>query len=395
MDKLRSQIGGVSLKAIYRSSISEVVSEHGEIDITEKEAMEARESAVSNSRETVFSVYKKVRIYQSTIDEFNRGKHDNGGYLRDLMISIGPVRAEKLKKAILSGSIYIGCNLVVEKEDYKPVHLKTEDMTIAGPGSKCSYQIPVHPKIVRYLSKPMLNQLREATCLEESAHLPRFISLIQLGYTLYEIIRGSGDSWSKIILGIFTIMSILQTASLFFLPMQVSAFSIESDLERDRAYYEKQGIQNIDIYNVNNFNGAMAHISEEVEGSEKKNARVALQVLARSRVPSYLGLALFVENKTRLKSLSTQPSGKWELCVLSSGVVVPLLFGIIAGYERHTTTQWLVIAWICSSIPFTFLRLFFLEPDLINSKTFIPMMLVMVLPGISLILAATICSYLP
>ncbi|KAL0093664.1 hypothetical protein F4703DRAFT_1830590 [Phycomyces blakesleeanus] len=268
-------------------------------------------------------------------------------------------------------------------------------MTIAGPGSKHMYQIPVHPKIIRYLSKSMLNQLKEATRLEESSHLPRFISLIQLGYTLYEIIRDSGDSWSKLILGIFTIMSILQTASLYFLPMQVSAFSIESDLERYEALCEELEVKPVYITDDELLQSTMKLLTQGAEKSERKHARIALHALAKSNVPSHLGMILFVEKETKLKGISTQPSGKWEYFVLSSGIVIPLLLGIIAGYKRHTRTEWIVLAWIISSIPFTFLRLFYLEPDYITKKSFPFATFLMVIPGITLIFVATVFSYMP
>ncbi|KAI9033841.1 hypothetical protein CLU79DRAFT_725738 [Phycomyces nitens] len=94
-------------------------------------------------------------------------------------------------------------------------------------------------------------------------------------------------------------------------------------------------------------------------------------------------------------SSSIQPAGRWETLVIIGGTVVPLLLGLLAGYTEQSPTKWIVLAWIVGSWPFTFIRIYVIDPNyMVNGLAFGLTTFFLVLPGIALVISATVLGNL-
>ncbi|KAI9005839.1 hypothetical protein CLU79DRAFT_723890 [Phycomyces nitens] len=111
-----------------------------------------------------------------------------------------------------------------------------------------TYQLPVHPTSVRYFTKEMIDELKMTHRIQDKSFSQTAFTIVQLGYTVYECIEGSGQKWSKVVMIIFMIMSILQTISVYVLPTQVAAYSIKAVAKypKDIEYFEDRDLFDLD-----------------------------------------------------------------------------------------------------------------------------------------------------
>ncbi|KAL0085115.1 hypothetical protein J3Q64DRAFT_1745678 [Phycomyces blakesleeanus] len=327
---------------------------------------------------------------------YNRIAHDNGAYLDQILTEMGPKNAKKMKHAILNGSIYIGYNQE-EAAQRDLIRQLTINMEVTGPGARCKYQMPVHPVIIRYLPTDMLDQLKIAGNLEDTSSLSKITSAVQLLYTVYEIVRGSGNGWSKLIMGVFMIMSLLQTASLVFLPTQLVAFSIHCKTERNMGTNSYNLAEKITHPITRLLTRILPKFLQNLTNDIVKEHDYALiGALEKSALPPMLIYKIMMGLSVSQVSSSIQPAGRWETLVIIGGTVVPLLLGLLAGYTEPSPAKWIVLAWIVGSWPFTFIRIYVIDPNyMVNKLAFALTTLFLVLPGIALVISATVIGNLP
>ncbi|KAL0078988.1 hypothetical protein F4703DRAFT_1878160 [Phycomyces blakesleeanus] len=272
-------------------------------------------------------------------------EYDNAPYLAAFLHVIGPEQAKKTKGCILNRSVTIGFNNV-KPTIYMLSSRVTNEISVTGPGAACKNQAEILPKVFRYMSDSMIDQLETAHNMDETSYVEILVTIGQLFFTTIECMDIDGDRWAKVIIIIYTSMSVLQTGSLIALHKQTMAYSIKND-----------GRENMFL-----------------------NSKV---------------LTLTEEERKLLGESTNKFESNEEVVILSTftGIVVFLLIGIWADYSSHSITEWLVLAWILSPILaalgfFTF----------ICNNSDIMLYLILVIASISSIgclIAATIIGYLP
>ncbi|KAI9021597.1 hypothetical protein CLU79DRAFT_752308 [Phycomyces nitens] len=320
-----------------------------------------------------------VNQYKDAIAEFDSKKNDNGPFLASLLHSIGPLRARKLRHCILNGSIFIGYNQYNGTNCMRRYRLTSKDMVLTGSGAICYYQLPVCSSAIRYLPVDMLNELQAASFIDNTSYIQVLITLFQLGYTLYECIRGAGSRWSKLVMIVFTIMSVLQTMSLLLLHSQVAAFSIrcrnenpypelplihdssckiEKARKKDSKGDPKDSQEDPAMYEFTLLSTVLGrrwlgHAPKDI-GLNRVRRSVAYDVMSKSGVSPTMIKKLFGEEKAALVDISPHPGGVWEVlaCILGTGA--PFLIGIWAGYGSSVTTMTVTISWIGISFGYSY-----------------------------------------
>ncbi|KAI9030925.1 hypothetical protein CLU79DRAFT_732053 [Phycomyces nitens] len=321
---------------------------------------------------------------------------DNSIYLAAILNTLEPSQAKKVKDCFLNNSLYLGLDLkdsTIKDDESKELTMKddislikdkllyTKNMTITGPGAICRYQIPIRPQNVCFLTREMLNQLQPVHYLDNTSYIAICITSGQLVYTLIECIDADGDRWAKVIMLIYTVMSVLQTISLIVLHKQLAAYSIH---------------YNEDIKLADNF-GPKYDDSEIIEimpeyitNIEKKHDDNLLCYRG-----SFLEKLNNNENLTSRVVKFLQKKGSFTLSGLG-GLGLSLLIGIWADYTARSTTQWIVLAWILS--PFLSFPIYLIRNNIYPKKRwlYIPFMSLFYLTGIGgagCVIAATIEGY--
>ncbi|KAG0162738.1 hypothetical protein DFQ28_009625 [Apophysomyces sp. BC1034] len=327
--------------------------------------------------------------------------------LQILLKRIGRVKAKKIRSCILNHNMFLGTDTPLEHEHWSDVKFRSKDMAVCGPGARRRYQIPISPSMIEYLPKQLLEQLEEAHGIEDRSYVAKLVTLVQAGYSTYEILTGDGDRWSKVILGVYMSMSILQVASLFVLPSQFVAFSIG-----DPAENKEDGVTSSEK-SVESSGEEISVMPPDIciacdkphsrDGSQEDNADCgqrmwSLLVLRKAGVDT--SLARLALDHSIMKKWSTglgfrdQPRGWWKRGVYAGNVAIPLLFGIIAGYQDPSPAKWIVLAWIIANYPFTLILLYldYSRDDRWCCCAFT--IILFILPGIALIVAATVLGYI-
>ncbi|KAI9027565.1 hypothetical protein CLU79DRAFT_717077 [Phycomyces nitens] len=223
----------------------------------------------------------------------NIGKDDNSAYLAAFLHVLGPEKAKKTKHCILNGFLIIG----FENEDktLEDSYCLSDEITITGPGATCKYQRQIKPGNVRYLSTDTIDKLESAHNMDETSYMEIFVTIGQLFFTTIECMDIDGDRWAKVIIIIYTAMSVLQSTSLFMLHKQSMSFSIKD-------YQELS--------------------------------------------PEAIKAALIEENCNQLTESIDVPrfDDDEEIATISMilGIIGSLLIGIWADYNAHSTTEWLL-----------------------------------------------------
>ncbi|KAL0085407.1 hypothetical protein J3Q64DRAFT_1743568 [Phycomyces blakesleeanus] len=272
------------------------------------------------------------RLVKDTREENNLNHPQNAAYLAAFLHIMGPKRAKKIKHCILANSLILGSeNNTGGAEDSNYI----EGLTINGPGAACNYQYKINLNDTHFMTDDMINQLETAHYIDNIPYIEIFITIVQLFFTAIECMEIDGDRWVKLIMIIYTIMSVLQTVSLIALHKQTATFSVIK--------YDRFVIIKYDHYHNN--------------------------------VPPH---------KSFYDKLDVN-----VFCFLA-GIISFLLLGIWADYNNHSVTEWLVISWIISPLALYFM--FFLSTmDILG----IIGMGILLITCFGLLISATIIGYLP
>ncbi|KAL0093649.1 hypothetical protein F4703DRAFT_1790073 [Phycomyces blakesleeanus] len=335
--------------------------------------------------------------YEEALREFDSRENDNAPYLAALLHHLGPDKAKKVKHCLLNDNLFIGYNDFSNVRSEPRCKYTSKDMTVTGSGSMCKYQVPVCPSLVRYLPIDMLEQLQGASNIDSTSLTEVFISAIQILYIVYECIRGRGERWSKIIMLVFLIMSILQTLSMLALHSQVAAFSIHCNNEE--AYPDSRSIPKFtyrsSIMKYWNF------CFQDPNSMSFRRIDFAYDVTQKSGITPQVLERLFQDKDTKRVDISIQPGGIWELIVLVSTVAVPLLLGYWAKYDEEESSRWFVLLWIVYSFFETIVYINYYNPASfvnfrshrgLNLFTFL-LLIISAFLGIVLVIFATIFGY--
>ncbi|KAL0088426.1 hypothetical protein F4703DRAFT_1846086 [Phycomyces blakesleeanus] len=273
-------------------------------------------------------------------------------------------------------------------------------MTITGSGSIHKYQAGVKPHSARYLTPTMLKQLQSAHYLDNTSYMGMCITFGQLAYTIIECVDADGDKWAKVIMIIYMIMSVLQTTSLWILHKQIAAFSI---------YYDKP----INYEGSENYDKPINYRGSEDYDKQKDEDDIIINPMGDSsslfeqimpRLNDILYENSFLDKIVKQEALypdngyKTFTEHKYWAYMLSGfgGLTVSLLVGIWADYKAHSTTQWIVLAWILS--PLLLIILTILQKVTITEKGILYSLSVYFIyligiAGAACVLAATVEGY--
>ncbi|KAI9305073.1 hypothetical protein BJ944DRAFT_288113, partial [Cunninghamella echinulata] len=332
---------------------------------------------------------------------------DNGIYLKEELTKLDKQSRKSVKHSILNGNIFLGYDDILSTHRDKYA-IKTKDMSIGGPGSRKKYQASLHPASIRFLPKPMINQIiNEAKGIESKSLGSLFVTSLQLSYSSYKIFVAPGNSWGKLILGIYMIMTILQTLSRLLLPTQLIVFSISVTEEVEETFCKIPAMITMETKNLVSFSALGTDVNFF---TDQNDDQLCIQSFNSSR--KGFDPLLSHQSKNGIDSLVgpiqrlTWKDKCHRYIVLFIVVVVPLLLGIIADYHQNSIEQWLVLSWIVSSYPFLWLAARFYTPFMfvpnftyycclpnLDAEYFVYVQL-MNLVGLGLVISATIISYL-
>ncbi|OAD70891.1 hypothetical protein PHYBLDRAFT_170975 [Phycomyces blakesleeanus NRRL 1555(-)] len=301
-------------------------------------------------------------------DMKNKGcGHTEAAYLAAFLHIMGPEKAKQIKHCILNCSITVGVKDEPLNEIMYP-YCKTEELVVNGPGAACKYQKKARPDEIHLMTDTMINQLETAHNMDDTSYIEVFVTIGQLFYTTVECMDIDGDRWAKVIIIIYTIMSVLQTSSLLLLHKQIAAFSIYED--RDEAL-----ILSLSKEYKASVEGAGSTSSTKNNNSSDK---------CNHKHDYYDGLV------TGLSILA--------------GIIVFVFIGIWADYNSHSLTEWLVLSWILSPIVFCpflipYFILYMCAGPFIDIYTYENFLEIPIAFGLfissGLLLSATIIGYLP
>ncbi|KAI8099905.1 uncharacterized protein BX664DRAFT_322363 [Halteromyces radiatus] len=368
-------------------------------------------NGVYDAYSAIYKFFKQDAILYSNTIEFPSKYfrsilyQDNGDYLKKQIEKLDKPSQRSIRNCILNGNVFLGYDdtLSVYRDKYA---IKTKDMSITGPGSQCQYQASLHPASIRFLPKSMIDQLIQQTRgIQDNAIGSQLITLIQLIYSSYKIFVDNGNTWGKLILGIYMMMSVLQSVSRLLLPTQLVVFSLIVPPQVE-AEFAKIPTVNMETRNLVGFSPFGTDISFFTDQSDdylhihsfqhsQKGFDPILCHRSRYGIESLLGSTKHLTWKEK--------SHKFIVFFLS--VATPLLLGIIAGYDRHSVIQILVLIWILSAFPFLWITshlyrpfvcvpsftYFCCNPNLGLEYFFYAQCMNLV--GIGLVISATILSY--
>ncbi|KAI9030900.1 hypothetical protein CLU79DRAFT_360928 [Phycomyces nitens] len=353
--------------------------------------------------------YFKHRPNARSYDKYIVGENNNNSvYLAAILNTLEPSQAKKVKDCFLNNSLYLGFDLKeytikddestdstikdyeskdsTMKDDISLIKynfLYTKNMTITGPGAICRYQVPIGADNVCFLTREMLNQLQPVHHLDNTSYIAICITSGQLVYTVIECIDADGDKWAKVIMLIYTVMSVLQTISLIVLHKQLAAYSIhyDKDIKIDLNFTPKdEDSEVIDILSDFGNNIKKKHNNSLICYQGSFLEKISNHELLSSQEPSK-----FLRRKALIATLFG-----------FGGMVVSLLIGIWADYTARSTTQWIVLAWILSPFLSSFMLLIRLSIDSRKRWLYIPFISLLYLiriGGAGCVIAATIEGY--
>ncbi|KAL0076542.1 hypothetical protein F4703DRAFT_1946149 [Phycomyces blakesleeanus] len=308
----------------------------------------------------------------------NVEKDNNGPYLAAFLHAIGPERAKKTKHCILNGSLTYGSNSNDISKSTRSCR-KTEDITVVGPGASCRYQHSVEKVWLHFSSTDVIDQLEMAYHIDDTSYVETFVTIGQLLFTTIECMNIDGEKWVKVIIIIYTAMSILQTVSLVVLHKQISAFSVKyypNPFEHKPTDYKVE-IDSLDESYIESNNG---------EKLPRENKGTPLTVEERKEF----------DRLTNNNDLDDFEVGLYSMVL---GTISSLLLGIWAGYNKHTLTEWLVLAWVLSPIFLTVLTIPVMglgnQYDDIGDLWLELILGIFSVGAIGCLMAATIIGYLP
>ncbi|KAL0088427.1 hypothetical protein F4703DRAFT_1927156 [Phycomyces blakesleeanus] len=319
------------LKAINKSSLYEESLASSSIEKDDTSETKLLISDYDNLRQRIRHLRDWLVEYTKTNQQLEIKEYDNAPYLAALLHTMGPDKGRKIKHCIVNTSLYIGFDLLFDTALVEINSNESENMKIAGSGAMCRYQKIVFPKVVRYLSTDMLDELMATYRLDETSYTERCVTVMQIMYIIYECIGGRGDRWSKLIMIIYTIMSILQTGSLIALHTQKTAFSIhyKSDIT-----YTK--LNNTSGFNESSSNGTIKSTKRESKSHPESKVRDHRNILYQgSFLHQFVREMIPYGNKEAIESANDMDPT--VLASIIGGTGLSLLLGIWADYTIHTT----------------------------------------------------------
>ncbi|KAL0087801.1 hypothetical protein J3Q64DRAFT_1697583 [Phycomyces blakesleeanus] len=293
----QDQVKTISQDSLILTKVYTLDSEEEKYDATKKTLSEKRRIKVVRLRDRLVKDAKTEDI------DIDIKKGNNAPYLAAFLHVMGPEKARKIKHCILNDSITIGFN-DTNRPGNNGYDCDTEEITITGPGLGCDKQRRVYPSDIRYMTTNMIDQLEGAYNVDDTSYIEIFVTIGQLFFTTVECMDIDGDRWAKVIIIIYTTMSVLQSVSLLALHKQTMAFSIKVDEVEEKSCAEDSKISTETDH----------RLPSETEDFRNHGAEIVV------------GLSNIL------------------------GIIIFLLIGIWADYSIHSTTEWLVISWILSPV---------------------------------------------
>ncbi|KAG0164435.1 hypothetical protein DFQ30_009949 [Apophysomyces sp. BC1015] len=256
-------------------------------------------------------------------------------------------------------------------------------MVVCGPGSCRTYQIPLRPALIKFLPPDLLEQLHEAHGIENTSYTAKIVTLVQLAYSAFEIMQGSGERWSKAILVVYMCMSVVQIVSLFFLPTQALAFSIQcSDKQKIPILWCK----------------ACRSPHPVVDGFDcdwpqwRSRNMWAVPILHKCGMDVDKAIYAILDLNMDSIGLDDQPGGVWERIMYVACGIIPGVLGATIG-GGNSTVKSIVTAWFGCTAGLSEVRLR-CDSTLYRYKPiFAAIIIFVIIPGIGMVLTATILGY--
>ncbi|KAL0084651.1 hypothetical protein F4703DRAFT_1855380 [Phycomyces blakesleeanus] len=246
----------------------------------------------------------------------------------------------------------------------------------------------------------MIDQLEMVHRLDNSSYLETFATIGQLFFTTIECMEIDGDRWVKVIIIIYTIMSVLQTVSLIALHKQTSAFSVFKDANTEISAKNDDPISTKKEYK--------SELSEDVSSISTKNedntesSKDNLPVLIENEDSGILPktdasiISQCLDKLKRKKARTAKLRADIiEILTAFAGIIVLLFMGIWADYNSHSVTEWLVISWfLCPLLICTISTCVFCIERNAEKTTEILLVPSLIIP-FGLVTSATVIGYLP
>ncbi|KAF7723590.1 hypothetical protein EC973_001832 [Apophysomyces ossiformis] len=319
-------------------------------------------------------------------EEFRKVQEWTNGFPRHfqtMLAEMDPKKANRIRHCMLNNNVFLGTNVPVENVGWRRPNFKTTDMVVCGPGSSCTYQIPIRPALMKYLPREMLEQLNEAHGIQNTTYTTKLLTLIQLAYSAYETIRGHGERWSKTIIVVYMFMSITQILSLFFLPTQASAFSIrcpdkqQNNISWCRACKDPHPV-------VDEFDCHWPHW--------QSRSMWAVPILHKCGIDVEKAILTILDLDMDMIGLNDQPGGSWERMMYSLCSILPVILGAAIN-GGNSTVKSIVITWFGCTAGLSELRLRCDSTVYRHKPVFVCILAFVILPGIGMVLAATVLGY--
>ncbi|KAL0074899.1 hypothetical protein F4703DRAFT_1891504 [Phycomyces blakesleeanus] len=273
-------------------------------------------------------------------------EYDNAPYLAALLHTMDPKDAKKVKQCILNENILLG----FDSSTYKPLkeHFVkvTKDLSVSGPGSLAEYQTTVRPSYVRYLSISMLNQLTASYNVDDTSYFEVCVTLGQIFFTVVECMEIDGDKWAKVVMIIYTAMSVFQVTSLFALHKQSMPFTVYYD--QDLSWQKL--IEDRGIYVIKDVKRILFPHKYAPKPLTPTGIVYSGWVYPTSCVLFILERREFELDRRRLliDIYGNRVHGIFSIL----GMGVSPLVCIWADYKSQSITKWLVIGWMVAPVVF-------------------------------------------
>ncbi|KAL0078963.1 hypothetical protein F4703DRAFT_1878029 [Phycomyces blakesleeanus] len=316
-------------------------------------------------------------------------EYDNAPYLAALLHTIGPKKAKKVKHCILNKHMLLGFDSRTYKNVPKREDTRTENISVTGPGAECEYQSNIQAENIRYLKTEMISKIRTSYNVDNISYIETFITIVQLFFTTIECMDINGNKWAKLIMIVYTAMSVIQTLSLVILHKQTEPFSLHynedvpwKEVLVERGAKEPSEEAKIDL------------ADEDIEETSDCFKKHQSDLFYKNSFLHFVMENRYLEAESDSILTNYSESTTIAFC-LFGGMAGSLLIGIWADYSSHSVVQWIVLAWILSPMLIllgTIIDWFSPNPD---SDTFIFLsIMVSVLCNFGCIIAATIYGYI-
>ncbi|KAI9020158.1 hypothetical protein CLU79DRAFT_755959 [Phycomyces nitens] len=317
-------------------SLDEKNSEHSEfVDIKDQDS--SSNDIVSKTEQLNTWLMKYMAENNMPIKEY-----DHAPYLAALLHIMGREKAKKTKHCIINNHILLGFDSKSYKNLPSREDTRTEKVSVIGPGAECEYQSNINPGNIRYLPKEMLIKLRTVHNIDNTSYMETLVTIVQLFFTTIECMNVDGDRWAKVIMIVYTAMSVIQTGSLLILHKQTEPFSLHynsdvpwKEIMTERAVKVSQS--KIDL------------LAEDEERANEIFEKTDKELFYNNSFLHFVMSDCRLEPEPDEATFKSTESTTIFLC-LFGGMIASLLVGIWADFKSYSVTEWIVLAWILSPI---------------------------------------------